>query len=231
VCVNSAVHFTDQSANAVSWSWSFPGGTPASSTQQNPVVTYAAPGVYNATLTATNALGTNVKLKSNYVTVYALPGISISAAGGVLTANGTAGTYQWSLNGSPVTGATGSSYTPVQSGTYTVTVTDAHGCSNTSASYTFFRTGINVVNGKILAEVYPNPTSGILNITLAGLKGNAVVIRCYSATGTLVKEIKTKADNGALQYQADLSVLPRGVYELRFATDKGEQFQRSVVLE
>jgi PKD repeat protein len=231
VCANSAVSFTDQSANAASWSWTFPGGTPASSTQQNPVVTYATPGVYNVTLSVTNALGNNLAQKSNYITVYAQPAVVINAAGGVLTASGTAGTYQWQLNGNPVSGATGSSHTPVQSGNYTVTVTDAHGCSNTSPAYTFFRTGINALTGKILVEVYPNPTTGILNISLAGVKGNNIVIRCYNATGSMVKEVKTKAENGALQYQADLSALPRGVYELRFTTDKGEQLVRSIVLE
>lgn len=231
VCVGNTVQFTDQSANAASWAWTFPGGTPAGSAQQNPVVTYATPGVYNVTLSVANALGNNVVQRNNYITVYAQPSVAITAAGGVLTANGTTGAYQWYLNGNPINGATGSSYTPTQSGSYTVMVTDAHGCSNTSASYTFFRTGISNVNSKIIAEVYPNPTSGILNINLAGLKGNNLSIKCYSTTGALVKEIKAKADNGALRYQVDLGTLPHGVYELRFVTDKGEQLVRSVVLE
>ncbi len=44
-------HFTDQSiGTVVTWTWSFPGGTPVSSTLQNPVVIFSTPGNYTATL-------------------------------------------------------------------------------------------------------------------------------------------------------------------------------------
>lgn len=57
-CVNVPFVFNDQSANTpVSWSWSFPGGAPATSTVQNPIVTYATPGVYTVTLISTNGNG------------------------------------------------------------------------------------------------------------------------------------------------------------------------------
>ena len=41
-----SVHFTDLSEGATAWEWTFAGGTPSASTEQNPVVTYAEPGVY-----------------------------------------------------------------------------------------------------------------------------------------------------------------------------------------
>ncbi len=47
--------FTDQSTNAVSWAWDFGDGN--TSTLQNPTHGYAIGGVYNATLTVTNANG------------------------------------------------------------------------------------------------------------------------------------------------------------------------------
>ena len=50
-CEGSQVSFKDISYNApVSWSWSFPGGTPSSSTLQNPVVTYSNKGNYAVTI-------------------------------------------------------------------------------------------------------------------------------------------------------------------------------------
>ncbi|MFP9114109.1 alpha-amylase family glycosyl hydrolase [Flavobacterium sp. RHBU_3] len=53
-----SIQFTDASAGTpVSWQWSFPGGTPATSTDQNPQVSYAAEGNYSITLTVTNAGG------------------------------------------------------------------------------------------------------------------------------------------------------------------------------
>jgi uncharacterized repeat protein (TIGR02543 family) len=67
------VNFTDLSSNdPTSWSWSFPGGTPSSSTAENPTnIVYNTPGNYNVTLTATNASGSDSETKTNYITVLA----------------------------------------------------------------------------------------------------------------------------------------------------------------
>jgi PKD repeat protein len=70
ICVNTAAVFTDLSTHApTSWSWSFPGGTPSSSTAQNPSITYAAPGVYAVTLTAGNAAGSATTTRTSYIVV------------------------------------------------------------------------------------------------------------------------------------------------------------------
>ncbi|MCG8475919.1 MAG: collagenase, partial [Cytophagales bacterium] len=73
VDVGQSVSFSDLSSNnPTSWSWSFPGGTPASSTAQNPAVTYDAPGVFSVTLVASNNYGTDEESKSDFITVSAV---------------------------------------------------------------------------------------------------------------------------------------------------------------
>jgi PKD repeat protein len=71
LCSGSQVSFTDQSLlSPTSWSWSFPGGTPSTSTAQNPTVTYSTPGTYSVTLTASNGLGTGTtRTRTAYITV------------------------------------------------------------------------------------------------------------------------------------------------------------------
>ncbi|HMT30584.1 MAG TPA: PKD domain-containing protein, partial [Bacteroidia bacterium] len=69
VCEGASVSFTDDSFFPDAWSWDFPGGTPASSTQENPVIVYNAPGTYDVTLTVSNAGGTNAVTKSGIITV------------------------------------------------------------------------------------------------------------------------------------------------------------------
>jgi PKD repeat protein len=66
-CSNDAVTYKNATWNAgvTSYSWSFPGGTPATSTDPNPVVTYTSTGFYDATLTVTNAAGTSTKTITN----------------------------------------------------------------------------------------------------------------------------------------------------------------------
>lgn len=71
ICAGGSVSYTDKSWNGAptSWNWTFQGGTPSSSTQQNPTVTYNTPGVYATTLTATNSAGSNTKTVNNLIYV------------------------------------------------------------------------------------------------------------------------------------------------------------------
>ncbi|MFV8347010.1 endonuclease/exonuclease/phosphatase family protein [Flavobacterium sp. ZB4P13] len=78
VVTGGSVTFSDQSTGTpTSWSWSFIGGTPSTSTAKNPTVTYSTNGTYAVTLTATNANGTNTLTKNGYITV-AAQGANIS---------------------------------------------------------------------------------------------------------------------------------------------------------
>jgi len=69
VCAGTAVNYKDGSFNGTptSWAWEFEGGTPSTSTAQNPQVTYSTPGTYGATLTVTNANGFHTKTKQTVV--------------------------------------------------------------------------------------------------------------------------------------------------------------------
>jgi len=70
VCTGSSVNFTDISRGTpTGWSWTFNGGTPSTSTDQNPTVTYSTPGTYSVTLVANTGVGSDVEVKSSYVKV------------------------------------------------------------------------------------------------------------------------------------------------------------------
>lgn len=67
------VQFTDISVGTVTdWKWTFEGGTPASSTDQNPVVTYATTGSYKVTLEVSNATNSSTKEQVAFISV--IPG-------------------------------------------------------------------------------------------------------------------------------------------------------------
>lgn len=72
----STINFTDLSIyNPTSWQWTFTGGVPATSVQQNPQnIVYNTPGTYAVTLTATNANGSDVETKTGYIQVNATTG-------------------------------------------------------------------------------------------------------------------------------------------------------------
>ncbi len=69
-CPGASVKFTDKSSNTpTSWAWTFEGGNPATSTLQNPTVTYASAGIYKVKLVATNAVGDDIEEKAGYITI------------------------------------------------------------------------------------------------------------------------------------------------------------------
>lgn len=70
VSLGEMVQFTDATTNEpFEWSWTFEGGIPASSTEQNPTVSYAEPGTYAVTLIAINEFGADSLVKSEYIRV------------------------------------------------------------------------------------------------------------------------------------------------------------------
>jgi PKD repeat protein len=63
------VQFVDLSENSpTAWRWTFQGGIPATSNQQNPRVTYIMPGTYPVRLTATNSYGNHELVREGFIT-------------------------------------------------------------------------------------------------------------------------------------------------------------------
>jgi len=70
VCEGGQIQFFDESLyQPTSWQWSFPGGSPSTSTAANPVITYFSSGVYSVELTVANSFGTQTLSWPNQVEV------------------------------------------------------------------------------------------------------------------------------------------------------------------
>lgn len=68
--VGESIVFTDLSQNnPTSWEWMFEGGDPASASDQNPSVLYDSDGIFDVSLTTTNANGSDEMIKTDYITV------------------------------------------------------------------------------------------------------------------------------------------------------------------
>lgn len=132
-------------------------------------------------------------------------------------------TYQWYLNGQLIAGATNDFYVPSQSGIYIVRITDVNGCVNRySTDFDFtFSTGINDLSFKESVTIFPNPSSGIYNIS--GNENETFNIRIYDTTGQLVMNTdRTKI--------IDLSLYQRGIYFALITNQKGFQSTKKLFL-
>lgn len=82
LCTGEGANFSDFSTGTPSsWKWTFNGGTPATSTLQNPgLITYNAPGQYDVTLQVISGTDTSTKTVTRYTVVADFPVLSISPA-------------------------------------------------------------------------------------------------------------------------------------------------------
>lgn len=160
ICAGSCITFTNTSVGASTYTWTFSGGSPASSFTANPgTVCFANSGTYTISLVVSNSSGSDTSIISLTVnslpTVIAGAPITVNAGSSVtLTGSGTAISYAWSGG---VTDGVG--FVPSATGTYTVTGTNANGCTATdSVKVTVLTaTGIQELNtNKITAYVYDN---------------------------------------------------------------------------
>jgi len=388
VCAGQTINFTDLSSNSpTSWSWSFPGGTPNTSTLQNPSVTYNTPGTYNVSLTATNSIGSDTEIKTDYVIVVTSPNAvatastpvcaganinlnaqtvsgatyswsgpgsfsssqqnpvrpnatlamagtytltvttsgcsststvnvvvnaapnatassnspicdggfielnagtvsgatyswsgpdgysatgqnavvtgatstnagtytvtvtqsgcsaqanvnvavntvpvpTISQLGGSLQATPSTGyTYQWFVDGVPIAGANSATYTPVANGNYTVTITDANSCSETSNGFLFTSSNVANQTWQDDVEVFPNPSNGQFTLKINASENEDAMLLVYNALGELVLSKRLNLAIGHNLHELNLQHQASGVYLLRISTSVQEQTIRVV---
>ena len=75
ICVDATIDYNDLTLyNPISWEWTFEGGDPETSMEQNPEgISYSSAGTYDVTLSVTNNTGSDAMTKSKYITVSIQP--------------------------------------------------------------------------------------------------------------------------------------------------------------
>lgn len=156
------------------------------------------------------------------ITESELPDATITLSNGTFTA--VAGySYQWHdcNNNTPITGAVGATYTPLQNGNYAVAVTNEHGCTATSACFLISNVGVEQQEVKKLS-IYPNPASE--SVRISNLPKQArIVIR--DMTGRIVYEnpkVKEMETIGITSFR-------NGVYLIEIISDGTTRTEKLIV--
>jgi PKD repeat protein len=175
ICQGQNVVLNAMTGTGWTYQWQNNGSNIAAATNS----TYTATMAGNYTVVVTNTNNCNATSAASVVTVNALPTATISSAstqicqGGTLVLNvntGTGLTYQWKKDGTDLAGATNSNYTATTVGNYTVVVTNASGCSQTSAVTTITVNPLSAGAATITSATSPSFCQGS-NVVLNANQG------------------------------------------------------------
>ncbi len=200
VCVGSSVILSG--AGVLTYSW------------DNGVVNNQSftPAVGSLTYTVT---GTDVNSCVNtdqvVITVNPLPTVPTITANSTVLTSSTAISYQWFSGLTIIEGETAQTFSPGLSGTYSVEITDANGCSNTSDDFNFTLSGLTSLNKTGTIEVSPNPSSGKFSIAFGDSDVHSMKV--FNAAGSII------FNSSILVSEIDLSNQPKGVYFLKIESN------------
>lgn len=214
VCEKFCVDFTDQSTNSpTSWQWSFQGGTPSTSTDQNPTnICYQTPGVFDVTLITSNSGGSDTLTLPGYITVYGTPPFPVITQTGYTLTSSAASSYQWQLNGQDIPGATNQSYDVLQTGLYSVFITDEHGCGSSANVYVTI-SGFQDLPADFNFSVYPNPSDGNFIIDLSNASGlSSSSLQIMNTLGQIVFSSEENISSDKFKKEIKLPQASKGVY-------------------
>ncbi len=236
ICPGQSINFSNTSScSPTSLSWIFSGGDPATSIDENPVVTFDNPGLYDVTLIARK--GNSADTVRQYLAVQVFNPASIAIATvpdtnnlalGTATATPNGGTFPYTFKWSDAQGQTTATATGLTPGIYTVTITDGNGCKSISSSSV-----ANVVTNSILDEnggvrfsLFPNPASSLMFLNI-GSGEKVKSIDMYNDLGQFIKTIPIQTIKETMVL--DVSDLQRGLVFVRVITQDANYTMRVVL--
>ncbi len=208
-------NFTDQSAGALQWQWSFGDGDTSNLT--NPSHAYTQADTYQVCLTVSNPCGRDSVCKP-VINTCTPPVTRFGHTDSGLTvqfvdSSKNATQWQWRFgDGSIDSGAT-PTHTYAQDSTYKVCLTTHNGCATDSACELVTVQSTRIAQPSLINDihVYPNPTEQIINVSLNVQQAEKVNIEVINMLGQSTRKI---VDNGVINqtYQFNMSDARQGVY-------------------
>jgi glucose/arabinose dehydrogenase len=154
-----------------------------------------------------------------------LPTITIENDNGTLNVTGTTNDVNWVLEGEVV--ATGTTFTPSQSGDYTAIFTNAEGCEISSNSVSVMVSSIEDLEVVENLFIAPNPFTDAIQVEFNSSEKSNFILRILNVDGKEMHREKFTVD-GVTTRSLSLPNLTSGIYFLHLGNEQGEFVQKLV---
>ncbi len=142
-------------------------------------------------------------------------------------------TYQWLKDGKPIEEGFESSYTPRETGEYSLIVLNQFGCSSISETIIFTAddvTGIEEPKELRSLVIFPNPNDGIFFIDFGAVLPNGEPN--FSIIDALGRQINLKTERiSSSRHRATTNNLAGGIYYIQIQTKDGVAFRKFILEE
>ena len=235
VCSGTEIQFMDISGgDPTDWLWTFEGGNPATSTDQNPLVEYNTPGVYDVTLEVTNQFGTTKKVFDDYVTAYGTADANWDYRPQGIRANfkNLSTWYQviaWDFGD----GTTSTEFEPShlyrRPGTYDVDLMISNPCG-TDHLEKKVKVKFQDLDVVIIAPPpTPNPTGGLVKMAYTGVPADVVEVVVTGANGLMQTVYTGSFIRGTFEANIDVSHLNDGSYMMFIKTEHEVKMHKIII--
>ncbi|MDP1726639.1 MAG: T9SS type A sorting domain-containing protein [Bacteroidota bacterium] len=166
--------------------------------------TYTSPGLYTVHLNNAGGCDSIITLHLSMITI----DTGITVQNNILIASDTISSYQWlncSQQFAPLNGKTSRTFTPTTNGTYAVKLS-RNNCTDTSRCVSITVNGNSELSLFKEIKIYPNPTTGVININLEGLKINLTQIVLSDITGRILEIVSPAATNQSLHINGSAGI-------------------------
>jgi len=121
--------------------------------------------------------------------------------------------------------------TPPGNLTYTLMVSDEHGCYATDEIFVTVigGTGMDDPNEDGELFIYPNPSNGAFNLEITSNQSHDIQISVITMTGQVVQNKNLTKTSTTLRTAIDLSSLPKGNYILLISSDSSEIYRHIIL--
>ena len=252
-CIEQNIEFYDMSSSsAISWEWEFEGGTPATSSSQNQIVTYLNPGTFDVSLTISDGTEFSTLTLEDYMVVVSAPNppaiptgdtivcTNLTTASAYLTTGANdADSYAWNITPIEAGAISGNStfgivqWTNNWEGTATISV---KGVSDDCGEGEFSEgidvvcsicTGIGENENQAGIHIFPNPSTGMFTVNFENNVG-AVNLTVTNILSEVIIEKTTTITSGN-SINIDLREYPKGLYFIKVKTDTLEKIKKVIL--